>query len=191
MATDLTLVAGAEPAGSESSAASMRTRSKSLSDTVSMVTSCCGRAGAELQMLLGEALDALGPVEQAPFGAQHGDGIPLRLDLLAQAPDILIESAGLVFALVDDISERDERQHQADIDETQHGLNPSPPKACRQAGSAMRGTPKLARSRACGGASVRSPALRRAERARGFSLISSFDGDNGRRLRSRKLGTKI
>ena len=55
----------------------------------------------------------------------------------------------------------------------------------------MRGTPKLARSRACGGASVRSPALRRAERARGFSLISSFDGDNGRRLRSRKLGKKF
>ena len=56
----------------------------------------------------------------------------------------------------------------------------------------MRGTPKLARSRACGGASVRSPALRRAERARGFaSLISSFDGDNGRRLRSRKLGKNL
>ena len=79
-------------------------------------------------MLLGEALDTLGPVEQAPFGAQHRDGIPLRLDLLAQAPDILIEGAGLVFSLVDDIGERDERQHQADIDETQHGLTRHPPK---------------------------------------------------------------
>jgi hypothetical protein len=54
-------------------------------------------------MLLGEALDTLGPVEQAPFGTKHRDGIPLRLDLLAQAPDILIEGAGLVFALIDDI----------------------------------------------------------------------------------------
>jgi hypothetical protein len=55
----------------------------------------------------------------------------------------------------------------------------------------MRGIPKLARSRACR-RSVRAFASNKARRAsRGFSLISSFDGDNGRRLRIRKLGAKV
>ena len=45
---------------------------------------------------------------------------------MRKAADILIEGAGLVFALIDDISKRDERQHQADIDETQHGLTRHP-----------------------------------------------------------------
>ena len=76
----------------------------------------------KLQMLLSQALDALRPVKQAPFGAKHRDGIALGLDVLAQAPDVVIERACLVFSLIDDVSERNEREHQADIDETQHGL---------------------------------------------------------------------
>ena len=85
----------------------------------------------KLQMLLRQALDALGPVEQAPFGAKHRDGIALGLDVLAQAPDVFIESACLVFSLIDDVGERNEREHQADIDETQHGLTRHPQKIAR------------------------------------------------------------
>ena len=79
----------------------------------------------KLQMLCRQALDALGPIEQAPFGAKDGDGIPLRLDVLAQAPNVLVEGAGLVFPVVDDVSKRDERNHKTDIDETQHEPHPS------------------------------------------------------------------
>src|SRR5262249_17335907 len=145
----------------------------------------------ELQVFGGEALDALRAIEQAPFGAKDGDGVLLRVDVLAQPDNIFVKRTGLIFAVIDHVGERHERHHKADIDETQHGPFSPSPQACRQAGSAIRGTPKFAGSRACGGVSVRSPALRRAERARGFSLISSFVGDSGRRLRSRKLGEKV
>ena len=55
----------------------------------------------------------------------------------------------------------------------------------------MRGTPKSCKVESMR-LSVRAFASpRRGERSRGFSLISSLDGDNGRRLRSRKLGAKV
>ena len=61
-----------------------------------------------------------GPVEQAPFGAQHGDAVALLVDLLLSEAISSSRRAGLVFHLVDDVSEGDEAKHETDIDETQH-----------------------------------------------------------------------
>ena len=52
------------------------------------------------------------------------------------------------------------------------------------------GHPQMSEVKSVGRSPVRSPALKRAERARGLTLISSLPGDSGRRLRSWKLGAK-
>ena len=79
----------------------------------------------------------------------------------------------------------------ADIDETQHGPGTRPSKPAVRQEARCAAPPSLRDREHVGGASVRSLAIRRAERAGGFSLISSFDGDTGRPLRIRKLGAKV
>jgi len=79
-----------------------------------------GSCRRELQIFLGEPLDALRAIEQAPFGAEHGDGIALLIDLLAERGDFGIERTRLVLHLIDDVSDRHEAKDETDIDETQH-----------------------------------------------------------------------
>ena len=95
-------------------------RSKSRPVTVSTVTSWRRPGRRELQIFLGEPLDPLRTVEQAPFGAEHGDGIALLVDLLAERGDLGVERARLVFHLIDDVGDGDEAKDETDIDEAQH-----------------------------------------------------------------------
>src|SRR4029078_8831893 len=84
-------------------------------------------------------------------------------------------------------SEHNEREGEADIEETQHDRTlrlPSDVYVRRP----ISGTPRAARSRACAGGSVRTAARKCAERALGFDLVSPSLGIRGRRLTRWKLG---
>src|SRR4029077_9110855 len=81
-----------------------------------------GLDGRELEKFLGEPLDALGAIEQAPFGAEHGETIALGADLLVERGDLLVERARLVFHLIDDIGQRNQAKNETDVHKTQHGI---------------------------------------------------------------------
>ena len=45
------------------------------------LTTCVTDEGLQVEMLLGQRLDAVGPVEELPLGLEHGDRVALALGL--------------------------------------------------------------------------------------------------------------
>src|SRR5439155_24420971 len=111
----------------------------------------------ELEMLLGQALDALSLVEMGPFDPQDVRGLLALDDLLVGAVDLLLE----VLHLVLDREQADRRGDGCDRPEQE---------------------PTMDHARL----PIFSATRRRAERARGLAATSAADGITGLRVRSRK-----
>ena len=74
-------------------------------------------------MALGQALDAAGGVELAPFGAQARDGVALAAQLAGELGHALGLQGGIELDLVDEGRRQDQRADDEDVQEA-HGSAP-------------------------------------------------------------------